>query len=81
LSGPEYSRKVNENCVAHLKSVGTYGDAEVEAMQKFVEAFKPINFPPGASVFYRQSPDGILGVSIANPLFFLTILIRLRFDC
>jgi hypothetical protein len=50
-------------------------------MQKFVEAFKPINFPPGASVFYRQSPDGILGVSIANPLFFLTILIRLRFDC
>jgi chalcone isomerase len=80
LSGPEYSRKVNENCVAHLKSVGTYGDAEVEAMQKFVEAFKPINFPPGASVFYRQSPDGILGVSIANS-FFLTILIRVRFDC
>jgi chalcone isomerase len=66
--------------VAHLKSVGTYGDAEAEAMQKFVEAFKPINFPPGASVFYRQSPDGILGVSIANS-FFLTILIRVRFDC
>ncbi|CAJ2631078.1 unnamed protein product [Trifolium pratense] len=63
LSGPEYSRKVTENCVAHLKSVGTYGDAEVEAMEKFVEAFKPINFPPGASVFYRQSPDGILGVN------------------
>jgi chalcone isomerase len=52
-----------ENCVAHLKSVGTYGDAEAEAMQKFAEAFKPVNFPPGASVFYRQSPDGILGVS------------------
>lgn len=66
LSGPEYSRKVMENCVAHLKSVGTYGDAEAEAMQKFAEAFKPINFPPGASVFYRQSPDGILGLSFSQ---------------
>lgn len=66
LSGPEYSRKVMENCVAHLKSVGTYGDAEVEAIQKFAEAFKNVNFPPGASVFYRQSPDGILGVSTSG---------------
>jgi len=69
-----------ENCVAHLKSVGTYGDAEAEAMQKFAEAFKPINFPPGASVFYRQSPDGILGVSnTANSFCFLTILIEVYF--
>jgi len=64
LSGPEYSKKVMENCVAHLKTVGTYGDAEAAAIEQFAEAFKPVNFPPGASVFYRQSPDGILGVSI-----------------
>ncbi|CAL5210285.1 unnamed protein product [Lathyrus oleraceus] len=68
LSGPEYSRKVMENCVAHLKSVGTYGDAEVEAIQKFAEAFKNVNFPPGASVFYRQSPDGILGLSFSKDI-------------
>jgi len=53
-----------ENCVAHLKSVGTYGEAEAAAIDQFAEAFKTVNFPPGASVFYRQSPDGILGVSI-----------------
>ena len=46
-----------------MKSVGTYGDAEAAAIEKFAEAFKNVNFAPGASVFYRQSPDGILGVS------------------
>jgi len=55
-----------ENCVAHLKSVGTYGDAEAKGIEEFAEAFKKVNFPPGASVFYRQSPHGILGVSISN---------------
>ncbi|TKY50621.1 Chalcone--flavonone isomerase [Spatholobus suberectus] len=66
LSGPEYSRKVMENCVAHLKSVGTYGDAEAAAIEKFAQAFKNVNFPPGGSVFYRQSPDGILGLSFSE---------------
>ncbi|CAJ1977738.1 unnamed protein product [Sphenostylis stenocarpa] len=66
LSGPEYSKKVMENCVAHLKSVGTYGDAEAAAIGEFAEAFKNVNFPPGASVFYRQSPDGILGLSFSE---------------
>lgn len=64
LSGPEYSKKVIENSVAHMKSCGTYGDAEAAAIEQFAQAFKNVNFPPGASVFYRQSPDGILGVSI-----------------
>ncbi|KAL2323880.1 hypothetical protein Fmac_022938 [Flemingia macrophylla] len=66
LSGPEYSRKVMENCVAHMKSVGTYGDAEAAAIEKFAEAFKNVNFAPGASVFYRQSPLGILGLSFSE---------------
>ncbi|TKY50623.1 Chalcone--flavonone isomerase [Spatholobus suberectus] len=66
LSDPEYPRKVMENCVAPMKSVGTYGDAEAAAIEKFTQAFKNMNFPPGASVFFRQSPDGILGVSVSN---------------
>ncbi|XP_061372227.1 chalcone--flavanone isomerase 1A-like [Gastrolobium bilobum] len=66
LTGIEYSGKVMENCVAHMKSVGTYGDAEAAAIEKFAEAFKNVNFPQGASVFYRQSPDGILGLSFCQ---------------
>ncbi|XP_020209203.1 chalcone--flavonone isomerase [Cajanus cajan] len=66
LSGREYSRKVMENCVAHMKSVGTYGEAEAAAIERFAEAFKSVNFPPGASVFFRQSPDGILGLSFSQ---------------
>ncbi|KOM36542.1 hypothetical protein LR48_Vigan02g269200 [Vigna angularis] len=66
LTGTEYSRKVMENCVAHLKSVGTYGDAEAAAIEHFAETFKKVNFAPGASVFYRQSPDGILGLSFSE---------------
>nr|WIL10282.1 chalcone synthase [Grona styracifolia] len=66
LSGPEYSNKVSENCVAHMKSVGTYGDAEAAAIEKFRQAFKDVTFPPGASVFYRQSPLGILGLSFSE---------------
>ncbi|TKY50622.1 Chalcone--flavonone isomerase [Spatholobus suberectus] len=55
-----------------MKSVGTYGDAEATATEKFAQAFKNMNFPPGAFVFFRQSPDGILGVSNTD---FVIILI------
>ncbi|KAK7270105.1 hypothetical protein RIF29_23011 [Crotalaria pallida] len=66
LSGAEYSSKVMANCVAHLKSIGTYGDAEAAAIDKFAEVFKTVDFPPGASVFYRQSPKGILGLRFSQ---------------
>lgn len=66
LEGPEYVRKVSENCIAHMKAQGTYGDAEEKAIQEFREAYKDQTFPPGATVFYRQSPNGTLGVSIYN---------------
>nr|ARB43742.1 chalcone isomerase [Glycyrrhiza uralensis] len=66
LSGPEYSKKVIENSVAHMRSCGTYGDAEAAAIEQFAQAFKNVNFPPGASGFYRQSPDGILGLSFSQ---------------
>ena len=65
-----------ENCVAHMKSVGSYGEAEAAAIEKFAEAFKKVNFPPGASVFYRQSPDGVLGVSICHQICYLIMLIN-----
>ncbi|KAJ1400215.1 Chalcone isomerase [Sesbania bispinosa] len=62
LDGPEYVRKVSENCVAHMKSVGTYSDAEEKAIQEFRQAFKDQHFPPGSTVFYKQSPTGTLGL-------------------
>nr|UXO98041.1 Chalcone Isomerase [Neustanthus phaseoloides] len=66
LTGPEYVKKVSENCVAHMKSVGTYGDAEEKAIEEFRYAFKDQIFPPGSTVFYKQSPTGTLGVSFSK---------------
>ncbi|KAK7270104.1 hypothetical protein RIF29_23010 [Crotalaria pallida] len=40
--------------------------SEAAAIDKFAEAFKNVNFPPGASLFYRQSPDGILGLRFSQ---------------
>ncbi|KAK7270106.1 hypothetical protein RIF29_23012 [Crotalaria pallida] len=62
LSGPEFVKKVSENCVAHMKSVGTYTDSEAKAIEEFRDAFKDQNFPPGSSVFYKQSPNGTLRI-------------------
>lgn len=64
LTGPEYSEKVAENSVAIMKSWGKYTDAEAKAVDKFLEAFKPEDFPPGDSVLFTQSPKGSIGVSV-----------------
>ncbi|KAL9326675.1 hypothetical protein ACSQ67_007320 [Phaseolus vulgaris] len=66
LDGPEYVRKVSENCVIFMKSVGSYGEAEEKAIEEFRYAFKDQNFPPGSTVFYRQSPTGTLGLSFSK---------------
>ncbi|CAJ1977739.1 unnamed protein product [Sphenostylis stenocarpa] len=66
LDGPEYVRKVSENCVAYMKSVGTYDEAEEKAIEEFRYAFKDQNFPPGSTVFYKQSPTGTLGLSFSK---------------
>nr|P41089.1 RecName: Full=Chalcone--flavanone isomerase; Short=Chalcone isomerase [Pisum sativum]AAA50174.1 chalcone isomerase [Pisum sativum] len=68
LSGPEYSRKVMENCVAHLKSVGTYGDAEVEAIQNLQKLSRMLIFHLVLLKKNRQSPDGILGLSSSKDI-------------
>ncbi|KAK7390735.1 hypothetical protein VNO78_18779 [Psophocarpus tetragonolobus] len=66
LDGPEYVRKVSENSVAHMKSVGTYSEAEEKAIEEFRNAFKDQHFPPGSSVFYRQSTTGTLGLRFSK---------------
>jgi len=66
LEGAEYVRKVSENCIAHMKSEGTYGDAEEKAIQELREAFKVQFFPPGTAAFYRQSPNGTLGLRFSK---------------
>lgn len=63
LTGEQYAKRVSESCVSHMKSIGTYGDAEAKAIEQFIQIFKPHNFTPGSSVFYLQSPEGILTVS------------------
>lgn len=66
LEGSEYVRKVSENCIAHMKSEGTYSDAEEKAIKEFREAFKDQFFPPGTAAFYRQSPNGALGLRFSK---------------
>ncbi|XP_028799498.1 chalcone--flavonone isomerase 2-like [Neltuma alba] len=66
LEGAEYGSKVSENCANHMKAAGTYGQAEAEALQKFVQIFQPQNFPPGSSVFYLISPNGTLTISFSD---------------
>ncbi|KAK7310277.1 hypothetical protein RJT34_07689 [Clitoria ternatea] len=66
LAGAEYVRKVSENCVAYMKSAGTYGDAEEKAIHELRVAFKDQHFPPGSTVFYKQSPTGTLGLSFSK---------------
>ena len=63
LKGAEYVSKVAENSVTYMKSVGIYGKAEAEAIDKFIKIFNPHNFPIGSSVFFLQSPNGTLKVS------------------
>ncbi|XP_073146605.1 chalcone--flavanone isomerase [Henckelia pumila] len=66
LTGPQYSEKVVENCVAYWKSIGTFSDAESEATNKFLEIFKKETFPPGASICFTQSPLGSLRISFSK---------------
>ncbi|GFQ03335.1 chalcone--flavonone isomerase [Phtheirospermum japonicum] len=66
LTGQQYSEKVAENCVAYWQAVGKYTDAESEAIKKFLEVFKPENFPPGASILFTQSPAGSLTISFSR---------------
>lgn len=64
LTGPEYSNKVSEHCVAYWKAIGIYTDAEADAVEKVKAAFKEETFPPGSSILFTQSPSGTLTVSI-----------------
>ncbi|EPS73111.1 chalcone--flavonone isomerase, partial [Genlisea aurea] len=65
LTGQQYSEKVVENCTAYWKSIGKFTDAESEAANQFLQVFKNQNFPPGASIFFTQSPDGSLAISFS----------------
>nr|AHY35310.1 chalcone isomerase [Morus notabilis] len=66
LTGPQYSEKVSENCVAIWKTLGIYTDAEEKAIEKFIEVFKDQNFPPGSSILFTQSPTGSLKISFSK---------------
>nr|WPW46122.1 chalcone isomerase [Astragalus sinicus] len=66
LDGREYVRKVSENCVSFIKSEGTHSEAEEKAVEEFTEAFKDQVFPPGSTVYYRQSPGGNLGLGFSK---------------
>lgn len=66
LTGKQYSEKVAENCVAYWKAIGTYSDAEMQAIEKFLDVFQSETFPPGASILFTQSPLGSLTVCMIN---------------
>ncbi|KAJ1436406.1 Chalcone isomerase [Sesbania bispinosa] len=65
LTGPQYVEKVAENCVAILKSHGVYTDKEAKAIEKLVSVFKDETLPPGSSILFTVSLEG-LGVSFSK---------------
>ncbi|KAH6766370.1 Chalcone-flavanone isomerase family protein [Perilla frutescens var. hirtella] len=66
LTGQQFAEKVAENCTACWKAVGKYGDAESEAIDKFLQVFKDESFSPGASILYTQSPVGSLTIAFSK---------------
>jgi chalcone isomerase len=66
LTGEQYSDKVSENCMAHWKAMGILTEAEVDAVNKFKEVFKPETFPPGSSILFTHSPSGVLSIAFSK---------------
>ncbi|VFQ90717.1 unnamed protein product [Cuscuta campestris] len=66
LSGKQYSEKVTENCIAHWKELGIYGDAEIDAIDKFLQVFSDQMFPPAASILFSHSHSGSLTISFSK---------------
>ncbi|XP_072974952.1 chalcone--flavanone isomerase [Typha angustifolia] len=66
LSGLQYSEKVSENCLAQWKASGVYTEAGGEAVEKFKEALKTENFPPGSSILFTHSSSGGLTIAFSK---------------
>ncbi|KAJ4824611.1 hypothetical protein Tsubulata_010928 [Turnera subulata] len=66
LTGPQYSEKVAENCVAIWKSLGVYTEEEEKAIKEFLEVFKNETFPPGSSILFTQFPAGALAIAFSK---------------
>ncbi|KAE8702567.1 Chalcone--flavonone isomerase [Hibiscus syriacus] len=62
ITGQQYSERVAEQCVAILRSHGTYADAETKAIEKIMAAFKYETFLPGSSILFTISPRGSLTI-------------------
>lgn len=68
LTGKQFSEKVAGNCVAIMKAMGNYSDAERQAIEKFLNVFQSETFSPGASILFTQSVVGSLTVCITCTL-------------
>ncbi|KAE9611594.1 putative chalcone isomerase [Lupinus albus] len=66
LTGPQYSEKVAENCVAILKSLKVYTNEEQKATEKFLSVFKKETFAPGSSIFFTVLHQGSLAISFSK---------------
>ncbi|KAK7270107.1 hypothetical protein RIF29_23013 [Crotalaria pallida] len=66
LTGPQYSEKVAENCVAIWKSLGIYTHEQEKAIEKFLSVFKNENFTPGSSIFFTVLSKGSLVISFSK---------------
>ncbi|KAH0643437.1 hypothetical protein KY289_034411 [Solanum tuberosum] len=65
LTGKQFSEKVAGNCVAIMKSIGTYSDAERLAIVKFLNVFKSETFSPGAFHPFYSISGWIIDVQIS----------------
>ncbi|KAL8231917.1 hypothetical protein R6Q57_001695 [Mikania cordata] len=66
LTGKQFSEKVSEHCIGIWKAQGAYTDEDAKAVDKFIEAYKDQNFPPGSSIHHTISPAGSLTISFSK---------------
>ncbi|KAL3719060.1 hypothetical protein ACJRO7_004066 [Eucalyptus globulus] len=66
LTGPQYTDKITENCIALWNCNGGHEQEEAEAIDELIEVFKDQTFPPGSSIFFTQLTSGSYVISFSD---------------
>ncbi|PWA47193.1 chalcone isomerase [Artemisia annua] len=66
IPGKSFSETISQLWVEILKANGTYTDADVTNIVKFLNALKDESFAPGASILFTSSPAGSVTVNLVK---------------
>ncbi|PWA38106.1 Chalcone--flavonone isomerase [Artemisia annua] len=66
IPGKSFSETISQLWVGILKANGTYSDADVTNIVKFLDALKDESFAPGASILFTSSPAGSVTVNLVK---------------